>query len=55
MVMLAEYGKLSLAEVLGPAMQMAAGYAIEASQANNMERRRDVISQWPYSPWFRAC
>jgi gamma-glutamyltranspeptidase/glutathione hydrolase len=49
MVMLAEYGKLSLAEVLGPAMQMAAGYPIEASQADNMERRRDVISQWPYS------
>jgi len=49
MVMLAEYGKLSLAQVLAPAMQMAEGYPIEASQADNMERRRDVISQWPYS------
>ncbi len=29
MVMLAEYGKLSLAEVLAPAMQMAEGYPIE--------------------------
>ncbi len=49
MVMLAEYGKLSLAEVLAPAMQMAAGYPIEASQADNMERRREVIAQWPAS------
>jgi len=49
MVMLAEYGRLSLAQVLAPAMQMAEGYPIEASQADNMERRRDVISQWPYS------
>ncbi len=49
MVMLAEYGKLSLAEVLEPAMQMAEGYPIEASQANNMERRRELLAQWPYS------
>jgi len=49
MVMLAEYGKLSLAEVLAPAMQMAEGYPIEGVQADNIERRRDVISQWSYS------
>jgi gamma-glutamyltranspeptidase/glutathione hydrolase len=49
MVMLAEYGKLSLAEVLAPAMQMAAGYPIEKSQADNMERRREVIERWSYS------
>ena len=49
MVMLAEFGKLSLAEVLKPAMQMAAGYPIEESQANNIERRRDILSQWPDS------
>jgi gamma-glutamyltranspeptidase/glutathione hydrolase len=49
MVMLAEYGKLSLAEVLQPAMQMAAGYPIEKSQADNIERRRKVIAQWPDS------
>jgi gamma-glutamyltranspeptidase/glutathione hydrolase len=46
MVMLAEYGVLSLAEVLAPAMDMAAGYPIEAAQANNMERRREVIQRW---------
>lgn len=49
MVMVAEYGNLSLAEVLKPAMEMANGYPIEASQADNMERRREVIERWPSS------
>ena len=49
MVMLAEYGTLSLAEVLAPAMQMAEGYPIEENQANNIERRRDMLAQWSYS------
>lgn len=49
MVMVAEYGKLGLAEVLAPAIEMAHGYAIEQSQADNMERRRDIIAQWPSS------
>ena len=37
MVMLAEFGVLSLADVLGPAMQMAEGYPIEGSQADEIE------------------
>ena len=49
MVMLAEYGKLSLAQVLAPAMEMAEGYPIEKSQADNIERRREVLSRWSYS------
>ena len=49
MVMLAEYGNLSLADVLKPSMDMAAGYPIEKAQADNMERRRDVIERWPTS------
>ena len=49
MVMLAEYGKLSLAAVLAPAVDMAAGYPIEKSQADNMERRREILAQWPDS------
>ena len=49
MVMLAEFGKLSLAEVLAPAIQMAEGYPIEASQADNMERRREMLAEWPAS------
>jgi len=49
MVMLAQYGKLSLAEVLRPAMEMAEGYPIEKAQADNMERQRKIIAQWPDS------
>ncbi|WOJ94573.1 gamma-glutamyltransferase [Congregibacter variabilis] len=49
MVMLAEYGRLSLAEVLAPSMQMAEGYPIEGVQADNIERRREIIAQWPDS------
>ncbi|OLY94602.1 gamma-glutamyltransferase [Cnuella takakiae] len=47
--MLAEYGTLSLKEVLAPAMQLAAGYPIEAQTANQMESNKDRIKQWPYS------
>ena len=44
MVMLAEYGRLSLADVLGPSIQMAEGYPIETAQADNIERRREILS-----------
>jgi gamma-glutamyltranspeptidase/glutathione hydrolase len=50
MTMLAEYGKLSLAEVLGPAIEMADGYPIEAQLANAIERQKSWIKQWKYSP-----
>ncbi len=49
MLMLAEFGNLSLAEVLAPAIQMAEGYPLEASQAANIERRRPIIERWSYS------
>jgi gamma-glutamyltranspeptidase / glutathione hydrolase len=49
MTMLAEYGRLSLAEVLAPAMQMAEGYPIEAQTANSIERGKAQIKAWPYS------
>jgi gamma-glutamyltranspeptidase/glutathione hydrolase len=49
MTMLAEYGTMSLKEVLAPAMQMAAGYPIEAQTANSIERNKDRIREWPYS------
>lgn len=48
-MMLAEYGTMSLKEVLTPAMQLAAGYPIEAQTANAMERGKGQIKQWPYS------
>jgi gamma-glutamyltranspeptidase/glutathione hydrolase len=47
--MLAEYGTKSLKEVLAPAMEMAAGYPIEAQTANSIERGKNMIKQWPYS------
>lgn len=47
--MLSEYGTMSLKEVLAPAMQMAAGYAIEAETANSMERGKKMMKEWPYS------
>lgn len=51
MVMLAEYGTLSLETVLGPALTMAEqGYAIEAQAADAMERQKGWIKQWKTSP-----
>lgn len=49
MLMVAEYGKLSLKEVLAPAIQLADGFPIEAQLANNIERQKSWIKQWPYS------
>jgi gamma-glutamyltranspeptidase/glutathione hydrolase len=49
MTMLAEYGKLSLAEVLAPAMQMADGYPIEEQTANSIESNKERLKEWPYS------
>ncbi|HEV2148015.1 MAG TPA: gamma-glutamyltransferase [Longimicrobiaceae bacterium] len=49
MVMLAEYGTLSLAEVLAPAIEMADGYPIEAQTANSIERNKERLKQWRYS------
>jgi gamma-glutamyltranspeptidase/glutathione hydrolase len=47
--MLAEYGTKSLQEILAPAMEMAAGYPIDAQTANSIERQKNLIKQWPYS------
>lgn len=47
--MLSEYGTMSLKEVLAPAIQMAAGYPIDAQTANSMERGKKMIKEWPYS------
>src|SRR5687768_11933987 len=47
--MLANYGTMSLAQVLKPAMELAAGYPIEAQTANAIERGKERIKTWPYS------
>ncbi len=49
LAMLAAFGKLSLAEVLEPAIRLADGYPIEAQTANYIERQRERLMQWPDS------
>jgi gamma-glutamyltranspeptidase / glutathione hydrolase len=49
MVMVAEYGKLSLKDVLAPSIEMADGYAIERQAADTIERSKNRLKQWPYS------
>jgi len=49
MTMLAEYGTMSLKEILEPSIQLAAGYPIEAQAAEGIERGKDQIRDWPYS------
>jgi len=49
MTMLAEYGRLSLKEILAPALEMADGYAIDAETANVIERQKSWIKKWKYS------
>jgi gamma-glutamyltranspeptidase/glutathione hydrolase len=48
-VMLAEYGKLSLAEVLAPSIELADGYPIDAETANAIERGKNRLKEWPDS------
>jgi gamma-glutamyltranspeptidase/glutathione hydrolase len=47
--MLSEYGRLSLKDVLAPAIELADGYPIEAQLANSIERQKKMIAGWPYS------
>jgi gamma-glutamyltranspeptidase/glutathione hydrolase len=49
LTMLAEYGTLSLKEVLEPAIQMADGYPIEQQAADTIERLKGEIKKWPSS------
>jgi gamma-glutamyltranspeptidase / glutathione hydrolase len=49
MVMLAEYGKLSLADVLAPSIELADGYPIEQQLVSTIARRRDWLLKWPQS------
>ena len=49
LTMLAEYGSMSLKQVLAPAIDMADGYPIEAELVNTIERYKDKLKQWPDS------
>jgi len=49
MTMLAEYGTMSLKQVISPAMEMAAGYPMEEQTALRIEGSKERIKKWPYS------
>jgi gamma-glutamyltranspeptidase/glutathione hydrolase len=49
MTMLAEWGTMSLEEVLAPSIEMARGYPIEAQAANGIEGQKERIKEWKYS------
>jgi len=49
MTMLAEYGKLSLKDILEPSIEMADGYPIEADAVNAIERQKAWLKKWKYS------
>jgi gamma-glutamyltranspeptidase/glutathione hydrolase len=49
LTMLAEFGRLSLAEVLAPAIDLADGYPIERETADSIEASKARLKEWPYS------
>ena len=49
LVMLAEYGTMTLEEILLPAMEMARGYPIERVQAETIQLYKPLLLQWPDS------
>lgn len=49
MVMLAEFGTMSLKDVLAPSIEMAQGYPMEKETAARIERDKQKIKEWPYS------
>jgi gamma-glutamyltranspeptidase/glutathione hydrolase len=46
MVMLAQFGTMSLEEVLQPAMQMAAGYPVERNLVESIEGSKEILWRW---------
>ncbi len=49
LTMLAEYGTLSLKDVLAPAIEMADGYPIEAQLTRTIDHYSDWLEKWKYS------
>ena len=47
--MLAEFGTMSLKDVLAPAIQMADGYPIEAAGRRRDRTQKAQLKEWPYS------
>jgi gamma-glutamyltranspeptidase / glutathione hydrolase len=49
MTMLAEYGTMSLAQVLAPAIEMADGFPMDESLSATIEHFKDKLKEWPDS------
>ncbi len=49
LVMLAEYGKLSLKDILEPSIEMSDGYAMDDGTAAVIEREKARLKQWKYT------
>ncbi|HZX09551.1 MAG TPA: gamma-glutamyltransferase, partial [Acidobacteriota bacterium] len=49
LTMLAEFGSMSLKQVLEPAMEMAEGYPVEQELVSRIEQSKERIKKWPYS------
>src|ERR1700726_3006622 len=49
MTMLAEYGTMTLSQVLAPAIELADGFPIDAPLVNTIEHYKELIKQWPDS------
>ena len=49
LVMLAEFGTLSLQEILEPSMQMAEGYPIEQGTVDRIDKYKENLKEWPES------
>ena len=49
LTMLAEFGTMSLAEILAPALRLAEGYPMDKETADRIEKDKDKIKTWPYS------
>ena len=49
MTMVAEWGRLSLADVLAPAIQLADGYPMEADAVGRVRAEAERMKAWPYT------
>ncbi|HEY6824513.1 MAG TPA: gamma-glutamyltransferase, partial [Steroidobacteraceae bacterium] len=49
MTMLAEFGTMSLAQVLAPAIEMADGFPMDEALAGTIEHFKDKLKEWPDS------
>jgi gamma-glutamyltranspeptidase/glutathione hydrolase len=49
MTMLAEYGTMTLSQVLAPAIELADGYPMEAQLVNTIEHYKAELKKWPDS------